>query len=159
MFDGQTYRRFGVSALCIGFTGRQRDDEHTCRDGGVVTLAYASEFSAADKAVMATRVLAVLNLTSQLTLNDLERAAPLAGLDPDYSGFCGRTFRQLEGSRNLVIAFADRCPVHGLFGKNGGFAMCNFADEIEQSHKPLMARRVVAALNYARNLSLDNLIR
>jgi len=157
MFDGLTYRRFGMNALCIGFTHQQRDDLQTSVDGGVVTLTYASEYRAVEKDRMAKRMLAALNLTSHFSLEGLENAKPLAWQDTSQGGVDTRAFCCLPGSRDLVIGFDGRCPMHGVFGKNGGFAMVTYADEIEQSHRTVMARRIVAAMNYARYVPLDSL--
>lgn len=157
MFHGLTYRRFGLNGLCIGFADRQRSDLQTCKDGGVVTLTYASGYRSIEKDRMAKRMLVAMNLTAQFELEDLENAAPLAGPEPEFSGLDTRAICRLPGSSNLVIGFDGRCPVHGIFGKNGGFAMVTYADELEHSHRAFMARRIVAAMNYVRFIPIDSL--
>lgn len=155
MYQGRLYRRFGLNGHCIGFADRSREDDLTCRDGGIVTVAYASEFNPAEKSRMAQRIVAAMNFASAYTLEELERIAPLLAPDASPVGVDTRAFCRLPGSRDLVIGFEGRCPVSGIFGKNGGFAMVSYADEIEQMEKDTMARRITAALNYTRRLPLS----
>ena len=157
MFEGQTYRRFGFQELCIGFAGRERDDQQTSRDGGVVTVTYAAGFNEHEKGMMARRILAVLNLTSSLELGRLENMVPLQATESDDAGFPSRPYCRLPGSQSLVIGYEGRCPVHGIFGKNGGFATTSYADELDRAGKEYMARRLVAALNYTRHFSARRL--
>lgn len=158
MFDGRTYRRFGYQELCIGFAGQAREDEQTSTSGGVVSLHY-SNLTATEKKEMASRTLIALNVTAQFMLDELERAIPLSSDSAGFVGygFCGRKFRRLDTGMSLWIGFADRCPLHGVFGKNGAAGTILYADEIEHAVKALMARRVVAALNYVRNFPLGML--
>lgn len=160
MFHGKTYRRFGYEDLCIGFADQVRDDEKTCRSGGVISLHYGC-LVGVEKDQMAMRTFAALTMTTHFMLDELERAMPLAGDSSGYVGYglCGRTFRRLDCGMDLWIGFADRCPLHGVFGKNGGAGAVHYADEIEHADKALMARRVVAALNYVRNFPLHELER
>lgn len=157
MYQGRLYRRFGINGHCIGFADRSRQDDQTCKDGGIVTVTYAAEFSQVEKTAMARRIVAAMNLTSAYTLEHLELAAPLAVPESDVGGVDARAFCRLPGARNLVIGFDGRCPVSGIFGKNGGFAMLAYADEIARSERDAMARRVVAAMNHTRGLSLKAL--
>jgi hypothetical protein len=157
MFKGFTYRRFGFNSLCIGFADRKREDDHTAKDGGVVTLTYASDLRPHEKEAMAKRLLGALNLASSFALDELECLTPLIDREADFGGFDVRAFCRLPASRNLVIGYDGRCPVHGVFGKNGGIALVTYADEIDPDHRPFMARRIVASLNYSRFLSLDSM--
>lgn len=157
MYQGRLYRRFGLNGHCIGFADRTREDEHTCRDGGIVTVTYAGEFSQAEKSGMARRILASMNLTSMFAVEDLEEIAPLPAPEFDRGLVDGRAFCRLPGPRNLIIGFEGRCPVSGIFGKNGGFAMVSYADEITHTEKEVMARRVLAAMNHSRFLPLNTL--
>lgn len=65
MFVGRVYKYGGYGGRSIRFA-----DE----DGGVATTAYSFKLSDDERAEMARRITAALNLTSELTTDQIERS-------------------------------------------------------------------------------------
>jgi hypothetical protein len=69
MFEGRKYKYGGYGDRSIRFA-----DE----DGGVATTAYSYKLSDEERAEMARRITAALNLTRYLTVEAIEHLMPLA---------------------------------------------------------------------------------
>jgi hypothetical protein len=67
MFVGRTYRQVGYGSRSIRFADA---------DGGVATTTYSYSMSDEERAEMARRITAALNLTTNLTVEQMEQAAP-----------------------------------------------------------------------------------
>lgn len=68
MFEGRKYRQVGYGSRTIRFADT---------DGGVATTTYSYSMSDEERAQMARRIAAALNLTTNLTVEQMECAAPL----------------------------------------------------------------------------------
>lgn len=68
MFEGRTYRQVGFGSRTIRFADS---------DGGVATTTYSFSMSDEERAAMARRISAALNLTRHLTIEQMELAAPI----------------------------------------------------------------------------------
>ncbi len=68
MFDGRTYRQTGFGSRTIRFADV---------DGGVATTTYSYSLRDVERAAMARRITAALNLTRHLTIEEMEAAAPI----------------------------------------------------------------------------------
>lgn len=64
MFEGRRYAQTGYGGRAIRFADK---------DGGVATTAYSYAMSNGDKAEMARRITAALNLTSNFSTEHMER--------------------------------------------------------------------------------------
>lgn len=71
MFEGRTYKQVGFGARTIRFADA---------DCGVATTTYSYKLSDAERAAMARRITAALNLTRFLTIEQLENIAPIGAL-------------------------------------------------------------------------------
>jgi len=69
MFEGRKYKKKG------GY--RENAIRFADADGGVATTAYSYSMTEEEKYAMARRITAALNLTSNLTVEQMEAAAPL----------------------------------------------------------------------------------
>jgi hypothetical protein len=69
MFEGRTYRQVGYGSRTIRFADT---------DGGVATTTYSISLSQEERAAMARRITAALNLTRNLTVEQMEAAGPMA---------------------------------------------------------------------------------
>ncbi len=68
MFEGRKYQQVGFGNRAIRFADQ---------NGGVATTTYSYSMSEEERAAMARRITAALNLTTHLTVEQMERAAPL----------------------------------------------------------------------------------
>lgn len=68
MFEGRTYRQVGYGSRTIRFADS---------DGGVATTTYSYSMTPEEREAMARRITAALNLTRNLTVEQMEAAAPL----------------------------------------------------------------------------------
>ena len=69
MFLSRTYRQVSYGARTVRFSDT---------DGGVATTTYSYSMSDAERAAMARRITAALNLTTNLTIEQMESSAPIA---------------------------------------------------------------------------------
>lgn len=69
MFEGRKYQQVGFGARTIRFADS---------DGGVATTTYSYSMTHEERAAMAQRIAAALNFTTNLTVEQMEQAAPLA---------------------------------------------------------------------------------
>jgi hypothetical protein len=68
MFEGRTYRQVGYGSRTIRFADT---------DGGVAPTTYSISLSQEERAAMARRITAALNLTRNLTVEQMEAAGPM----------------------------------------------------------------------------------
>jgi hypothetical protein len=68
MFEGRKYRQVGHGSRTIRFADT---------DGGVATTTYSYSMTDIERAQMARRIAAALNLTTNLTVEQMEQADPL----------------------------------------------------------------------------------
>jgi hypothetical protein len=68
MFEGRTYKQVGLGARTIRFADA---------DCGVATTTYSYKLDDDERAAMARRITAALNLTRFLSIEQLENSAPI----------------------------------------------------------------------------------
>jgi len=69
MFEGRKYKQVGYGERAIRFADA---------DSGVATTAYSYSMTDDERAAMARRITAALNLTTNLTVEQMEAIGPLS---------------------------------------------------------------------------------
>lgn len=69
MFEGRKYKQVGYGERAIRFADA---------DGGVATTAYSYSMTDDERAAMARRITAALNLTTNLSVEQMEAIGPLS---------------------------------------------------------------------------------